>query len=96
MKTDYTINFLENASEILRSVAHPIRISIINLLSKEKQMSVTQIHGALKIEQATASHHLRILKDKNVVSMQRSGKNALYSLSHRDFAAIIDMMDVIL
>jgi len=92
MKTHFNINFLEDATETLRAIAHPIRISIIDMLSKSKQLSVSEIHEHLEIEQAVASHHLRILKNKKVVSVSRDGKNSLYSLAHKDYHSIIKVL----
>ena len=58
------LNKLESASEMLKAIAHPIRISIVNLLEGNKKLSVTEIFQLLNIEQAVASHHLSILKIK--------------------------------
>ncbi|MEZ4919064.1 MAG: metalloregulator ArsR/SmtB family transcription factor [Saprospiraceae bacterium] len=92
MKTHFDLNFLENATETLRSIAHPARIAIIELLYKNGQMTVTEIYEQLQIEQAVASHHLRIMKGKNVVIVQRDGKNSLYSLADKDFHAIVEVL----
>ena len=89
MKTHFNEHFLENATETLRAIAHPIRIAIIDLLYTSKHMTVTDIYQKLQIEQAIASHHLRILKNKNVVSVQRKGKNSLYSLADEHFYNIV-------
>ena len=57
---------LENASSKLRAMAHPMRIAILELLHNDKKLSVTDIYKKLKIEQAAASHHLNILKNKHI------------------------------
>lgn len=79
---------LEQATETLRAVAHPLRLSIIEMLFANKEMSVTEIYEKLDIEQAVASHHLRIMKDKDVVQVKRDGKSAYYSLTNEDFYTI--------
>lgn len=89
MKTHFSESFLENATETLRAIAHPIRIAIIDLLYANGEMTVTDIYQRLRIEQAIASHHLRILKNKNIVSVQRKGKNSLYSIGNEHFFEII-------
>ncbi len=89
MKTHFNANFLENSTETLRAIAHPIRIAIIDLLYNNGEMTVTSIYEQLKIEQAIASHHLRILKSKDVVNVERDGKNSLYSLSKEEYYEII-------
>ncbi len=96
MKTHFKESFLENSTETLRAIAHPIRIAIMDLLFKNGQMTVTQIYSALNIEQAIASHHLRILKNKNILVVQRNGKNSLYSLSTDNYYYIIETLTNIL
>ena len=92
MNTPFKIEFLDNATETLRAVAHPIRLTIIDLLSKNGELSVTEIHERLDIEQAIASHHLRILKSKNVVKVNRVGKSSYYDLLHSDFQEILEVL----
>jgi DNA-binding transcriptional ArsR family regulator len=89
MKTFFDAQFLETATETLRAVAHPIRIAIVDMLYKKKQMSVTEIFEQLDIEQAIASHHLRILKNQNVVDVKRMGKNSMYFLADDEYYNII-------
>ena len=92
MKTHFDLNFLEESTETMRAIAHPIRIAIIDLLQRNEQMSVTQIYEALDIEQAVASLRLRIMKNKNVVVVQRDAKFSLYSLRTPDFYEIIQIL----
>lgn len=92
MNTHFKTEFLDNATETLRAVAHPIRLAIIDLLAKNGELSVTEIHENLDIEQAIASHHLRILKNKNVVKVNRIGKNSYYDLLYSDFQEILDVL----
>ena len=84
---------LEDAASKLRAIAHPMRIAIIGLLESKPQMNVTEIYMHLKIEQATASHHLNILKNKGVLASRRDGKNTYYSLRHSSLIQIIDCIE---
>ena len=96
MEAKLEIQFLEDATETMRAMAHPIRIAIIDLLHKNEKMSVTEIYEALKIEQAVASHHLRILKNKQVVTVQREQKFSLYSLQDSGYFQMIDLLTKLL
>lgn len=88
--------FLENSTEALRAIAHPFRITIIDLLYHNGQMSVTAIWTELNVEQAVASHHLRILKNSNVVTVKREGKNSLYQLTSNEYYEIIRTLTKVL
>lgn len=96
MKTHLSETFLTNSTETLRAIAHPYRIAIIDLLYNKGQMSVIDIWTKLNIEQAVASHHLRILKNSNVVVVQREGKNSLYQLTYNEYYEIIRTLTKVL
>jgi DNA-binding transcriptional ArsR family regulator len=87
------INKLEIAAGILKSLAHPMRIAILNLLEGGKKMTVTEIHEVLGMEQAAASHHLGILKDKGVLCSRRDGKNTWYFLKNNIISQVIECVE---
>mgnify|MGYP002713059834 FL=1 len=84
---------LENASEMLKAIAHPMRIAIVDMLSDDKSLTVTEIYETLKIEQAVASHHLGIMKSKGVLISERNGKNSYYKLKHPRLSQIVSCID---
>ena len=81
---------LEKAASMLKAIAHPMRIAILNYLEDGRKLTVTEIHELLKIEQSTTSHHLGILKDKGVLTSKREGKNTYYFLKHENLSEIVD------
>ncbi|MDX1913836.1 MAG: metalloregulator ArsR/SmtB family transcription factor [Saprospiraceae bacterium] len=92
-ESPYTFQFLETATEVLRAIAHPHRLLIVEMLYLHKSMNVTEIYERLGIEQAVASHHLRILKDRGVVQVRRDGKNSNYSLTSDEYFKIITVLN---
>ncbi len=87
------ITKLEMAASKLRAIAHPMRIAIIDLLNEKNKLSVTEIYSALDIEQASASHHLNILKNKGVLISKREGKKIFYSLKSVTLTEIIECIN---
>ncbi len=87
------INKLEMAASKLRAIAHPMRIAILELLNESPKLSVTEIFEKLKIEQASASHHLNILKNKGVLTSKRDGKKIFYSLKSVSLTEIIECIN---
>ena len=83
---------LETAANMLKAIAHPMRIAILSLLEDGKKLTVTELHELLDIEQSTTSHHLGILKDKGVLCSRREGKNTYYFLKHNVLSNIIDCL----
>jgi DNA-binding transcriptional ArsR family regulator len=92
-KIKIQIEQLEQASSKLRAMAHPMRIAIIDLLHDGNQMSVTEIYKKLKIEQAAASHHLNILKNKGVLASRRDGKKIFYTIKNQVLTEIVDCLN---
>lgn len=87
------IEKLDQAAEMLKCIAHPTRLSIIHLLEKNEEMSVSDIHTQLNIEQAVASHHLSKMKSKNVLQSRREGKSSLYSLKNKEFSFVLSCIE---
>lgn len=87
------IDKLEMAAGKLRVISHPMRIAILELLAQEEPLSVTDIYKTLNIEQATASHHLNVLKNRSVLVSKRSGKNIFYSLRSSTLMEIIECIN---
>lgn len=92
-KKQLQIEKLEIAASMLRALAHPMRIAVIDLLTVNKRLSVTEIYERLGIEQASASHHLNILKSKGLLESKREGKMIFYSLKQNRLSEIIDCLE---
>lgn len=87
-----SVEQLDKAANMLKAIAHPMRIAILGFLEGGKKLTVTQIHELLEIEQSTTSHHLGILKDKGVLSSKREGKNTYYFLKHLNLTQIVNCL----
>lgn len=83
---------LEMAANMLKAIAHPIRIAMLKQLEGGKKLTVTEIHDLVGVPQAIASHHLGILRDKGVLCYRREGKNIKYFLKHDILSQIIDCL----
>jgi DNA-binding transcriptional ArsR family regulator len=92
-KSQLDLQKLEMAASKLRAMSHPMRIAIIDLLTDNKKLTVTQIYERLNIEQASASHHLNILKNKGLLESKRDGKMIYYSLRTHVLANVIECIN---
>ena len=84
---------LEKAAFILKTVAHPARLAIVDMLRKGKKLSVTEICEELEIEQSLTSHHLNNMKLKGILGSERDGKQIYYYLKEKDVARLIDCVE---
>ena len=72
-------NTLELQAELCQSLTHPFRLKILKLL-QEGEKSVSDIELATDRPQPFISQHLRVLRDKGVVTTRRGGerKNIIF------------------
>lgn len=91
-KVDFDIEHLEKAADRLKAIAHPVRIAIIELLDSDGPSSVSDIFEKLGIEQASASHHLNILKNRGILKSVRTGKKIIYSLNNLIIGEIVNCL----
>jgi len=83
---------LERVAEILKTLSHPVRLSVLQSLQKEERLSVSELIVELGIEQSLLSHHLTKMKDKGILKSEREGKNIYYSLADITILKIFECM----
>jgi ArsR family transcriptional regulator len=74
---------LEASSEVLRALAHPLRMRILAFIDKQKAINVNNIYNTLQLEQSITSQHLRILRLAGLVKTRREGKYVVYSVDYK-------------
>lgn len=90
LQTDFEL--LEKKSEMLKTLGHPIRLGIVELLSAKDKLTVTELYTNLEIDQPVASHHLRIMKRSGILRSIKQGKNTYYSLSEPSIKKIFKLL----
>ncbi|MEA5426495.1 MULTISPECIES: ArsR/SmtB family transcription factor [Arcicella] len=80
---------MEKAAYILKTVAHPVRLAIIDLLSQEGQMGVNDICKVLDCEQSLVSHHLINMKLRGILKSQKDGLNVYYELKEKEIIKLL-------
>ncbi len=72
-----------NISEMLKAVAHPERIAIVDLLSNcgSDRLTVKSIYERLNMAQAVASKHLGILKRSGLLKRETERNHTYYRLN---------------
>ena len=81
---------VEETALMLKCLGHPIRLQILDLLDKEGELTVTDIYGSIGLEQAVASQHLSLMRDKGILSRRRNGVNVYYGLAHPRASKVLD------
>ena len=91
--TSLTSEELEFAASILKAVAHPIRLSIVQILSQEERLSVNEICIRVGSEQSLTSHHLSNMKLKGILGSQREGQRVFYYLKVPALTSLLNCLD---
>ncbi|MGH1280454.1 ArsR/SmtB family transcription factor [Bacillus basilensis] len=82
---------LEEDVELLKLMAHPMRLKLINELSKHKTLNVTQMTEILNIPQSTVSQHLSKMRGK-VLRGNRQGLEIYYSIENQKAEDIMGLL----
>ncbi len=70
----------EARSQILKALAHPARLLIVDELAKQ-QRCVNDLTSLIGADMSTVSRHLAVLKNAGIVQDKRQGAQVYYSLS---------------
>lgn len=73
---------LETSSAMLRALAHPLRLQILEFIDKNEGINVNKIYNSLDLEQSITSQHLRILRLADLVKTERDGKFIHYTIDY--------------
>jgi len=69
------------SAEILKALAHPVRLQILEALSTDVQACVCHLESLLQLRQAYISQQLATLREVGLVQDRREGLNVYYSLT---------------
>lgn len=84
---------LQVSSEILRALAHPLRMKILEFIDQNDTINVNKIYNTLKLEQSITSQHLRILRTAGLVGTEREGKFIHYTVDYDKIANALKAID---
>ncbi len=73
---------LANEASLFRALADPARLAILATLARtDHEVCVCDFTSGLELNQSTVSHHLKLLKEAELVTSVRRGTWGYYSLA---------------
>lgn len=81
-KTKKSKNNLQQTAEFLKIIAEENRLKILCILHKQ-EMCVCEIWQYLDLPQNLVSHHLKVLKDFNLVESRKESTKVIYSINQK-------------
>ena len=82
-------------AQVCQGLADPKRILLLYALADGPQR-VTDLAETINVPQPTASHHLKILRERGLVVTEREGTAVYYSLADRRVVEALDLLRVML
>jgi len=83
---------LEHASVCLRTVAHPHRLRMIQMLLGGSY-TVGELAEACDIPPSSASEHLGKMRDRGLLVGRRKGRSIYYEIAEEGLGSIIDCVE---
>lgn len=80
------------AAELLKVLAHPVRLCIIQGLLEKGRCNVTHMQNCLEVPQSTISQHLQKLRTAGIIKGERNGLEIYYSVSDERVIKLINLL----
>lgn len=87
--TEKQRKILEAKAEILKALAHPVRLCIVRNLLETGGCNVTKMQSCLSMPQSTISQHLSKLKASGIIEGRRSGTEITYCVINEDAITVV-------
>lgn len=99
MKSDYIKKMSDewrDVSELFVALGDEQRQRILLTFEPGERLNVTQIVSVSKLSRTTVSHHLKILRQANVLESEKIGKEVYFWINKRDISTVLQrVMDYV-
>lgn len=76
-------------SETFKALSDPVRLEILNMLKKNGRMNAGEIADNFDLSKATISHHLKMLKEQDLIYETKEKNFIYYELNTSVFEDIL-------
>ena len=87
-----SLDALEQAAECLRTLAHPHRLRMVQMLLQGRY-TVGELAEACEIPSHMASEHLRLMQRCGFLTSEREGRRAYYQIAELHLASIMKCVE---
>ncbi|MBJ8053666.1 winged helix-turn-helix transcriptional regulator [Bacillus cereus] len=79
----------EEITEVLKVLAHPVRLSLVEIMITKGPTNVTTMYETLQMPQSTISQHLSKLRAVKIITGTRKGLEIYYEVTDNRTKAIL-------
>ena len=83
---------LGNKAEILKALAHPVRLCIVRGLMEKENCNVNFMQECLDMPQSTISQHLQKLRSVGIIEGERHGLEVIYKIKNKEIAEMVKIL----
>jgi len=92
MDKSIEIKELTKKAEILKAIAHPVRLCIVKNLIDINSCNVSTMQNCLDMPQSTVSQHLAKLKSAGIIEGERHGVEIIYKVVNEEVRKVIEVI----
>ncbi len=81
----------EKESQILKGLAHPMRLRIVEMLLDD-ECCVTDVTNLLGLPQSTVSQHIGVLKNCGILYPVKYGTKTCYKVTNQKVAGLVSVL----
>ncbi|MFZ5354484.1 MAG: ArsR/SmtB family transcription factor [Bacillota bacterium] len=87
------ISKFNEMAEILKALAHPIRLCIVAGLIEKGQCNVSHMQSCMEMPQSTVSQHLQKLRAAGIIEGTRNGLEITYKVKDEKIKKIMKILE---
>ncbi len=89
---DKDSNKYNEIAEMLKVLAHPVRLCIVKGLLDKGECNVTYMQSCLEAPQSTISQHIQRLKSAGIIEGRRNGLEIYYKVCNDKVANLVNLL----
>ena len=89
---DLDTNKYNEIAEVLKALAHPVRLCIVRGLIEKGGCNVCHMQECLGMPQSTTSQHLQKLRSAGIISGRRKGLEVTYKVCDQRVVELIKLL----
>ena len=86
----------EARAKIIKAMAHPTRLFIVNELARHGQRCVCELTELIGADMSTVSRHLAMLKNAGIIADEKRGAQVYYSLRVRCVLSFFECVEAVM
>lgn len=92
-QTELNKTKIEKVTGMLKAIAHPTRLAVLQLLDTSGAMNVNELMAKTDCEQSLLSHHLANMRAAGLLKSDRKGQNIYYSIKETRISEVVNCIE---